>query len=161
MHLESNYIICDNSEEVSEEMLILSMDKLEVLLKYCQLRNEQFDIRPNLSKRIKVIEFYKHLKKLAFFHNGKVSLDIDEEKMRADLKYWSKSIVLFSGESDDSRKVLIDLLNVFENVYFEESNGGIQICVEENLFDEILVRDESAALLRLKESLSTEIMQKN
>ena len=73
--------------------------------------------------------------------------------MKAKLIYWSKCIVLYRGQSADSKNIFWDFLKDFEIIYIEEDAGGIQICAEENLFDEIQIKDENITLLKLRQSM--------
>lgn len=131
----------------------ISQDELELFLEYCRLRDSQFDIQPNELKKERVIQFYGFLKKLAFVYNGKVTLDIDEKRMKARLLYWGKSIALLPENGDEEKDILLGLLKNFEVIYLEEKSGGVQLCFEENLYDEILVKDERVALLKIVETM--------
>lgn len=158
MHLECDYTNYDRGKDLSTERIreeknadnFSSKKDLEIFLEYCSIRDAQFDIYPSQLKRERLFECYEQFKKMAFIHNGKIILDIDEDIMKAKLTYWSKCIVLYCDKSADSKNAFLDFLKDFEIVYFEEEAGGVQICAEGNLFDEIQIKDESSVLLKLR-----------
>ena len=161
MHLECDYTNCDSGKDLSTERTgevkdadnYSSKKDLEIFLEYCRTRDAQFDIYPSQLKRERLFECYEQLKRMAFIHNGKIILVIDENIMKAKLIYWSKCIVLYRGQSADSKNIFWDFLKDFEIIYIEEDAGGIQICAEENLFDEIQIKDENITLLKLRQSM--------
>lgn len=158
MVLKCDYTQKDNVEGMCTEKMeegenireSNSQQELEDFLEYCRLRDSQFHIQPSQLKRERVIRFYGVLKKLAFVYNGKAILDIDEKKMKARLLFWGKSIILLPGNHNEAKSILLDLLKNFEVIYIEEASGGIHLCFEENLYDEILIKDETAALLKME-----------
>lgn len=131
----------------------MSKEELEIFLEYCRLRDAQFDVCPSQLKKDCLFECYEQFKRMAFVHNGKVILDIDEKKMKAKLIYWGKCVVLLPDKGTNVKNIFLDMLKDFEIVYFEGEAGGIQICAVKNLFDEILIKDESITLLKLKKSI--------
>lgn len=161
MHLEYDYTNGDSEKDLTIEQIgkekdiynCSSKEDLEIFLEYCRTRDTQFDIRPSQSKRKQLFECYEQLKKMAFIHNGKIILDIAENIMKAKLTYWSKCLVLYCDKSVDSKNILLELLKGFEIIYIEEYAGGIQICAEENLFDEIQIKNENNTLLKLRQSM--------
>ena len=121
MHLECDYTNCDSGKDLSTERTgevkdadnYSSKKDLEIFLEYCRTRDAQFDIYPSQLKRERLFECYEQLKRMAFIHNGKIILDIDENIMKAKLIYWSKCIVLYRGQSADSKNIFWDFLKDF------------------------------------------------
>lgn len=145
-----------NSERFGEEKGtdgFSSKEELEIFLEYCRLRDAQFDVCPSQLKKDWLFECYEQFKRMAFVHNGKVILDIDEKKMKAELIYWGKCVVLLPDKSTNLKNIFLDMLKEFEMIYFEVEAGGIQICAVKNLYNEILIKDESITLLKLKKSI--------
>lgn len=147
-------VLSGQEESISKEA---SQKKLQMLLDYCRLRDSQFDIRPSRFREIRILKFYKQMKTLAFIHNGKVTLELDKKKMKARLTYWGKCITLIPEDNCESRNLLVNLLNTYELIYFEVEDGGIQICVEERLFEEIQVKNQETELLKLRKLMSSDV----
>lgn len=117
MHLEKDYTKLENRETLSEERIkgIINEDnKLALYLRYFYLWDSQFMRVYSKTKKDKIFYFFEQLKNLAFIHNGKVTLDINEEKMNARLVYWGDGIVVLPKELDISKNILLSLLRDFD-----------------------------------------------
>lgn len=157
MHLEKDYTKLENRETLSEERIkgIINEDnKLALYLRYFYLWDSQFMRVYSKTKKDKIFYFFEQLKNLAFIHNGKVTLDINEEEMNARLVYWGDSIVVLPKELDISKNILLSLLRDFDIVYINSVNGGIEIRIEEDFYESVEIRDEQATLSELKEIIN-------
>lgn len=157
MYLESDYAKQGDEETASEEMnkmdAVDTDKKSDLYLQYYHLWNSQYKRIFSQVKRDKVFLLYKQLNELAFIHNGKVSLDINEEKMNARLVYWGDAIAFLPEELDRSRDILLSLLKAADMVYLSAVDGGIEIRIVEELCDNVVIRNEQAALAKLEESI--------
>lgn len=127
-----------------------SQKELELYMEYCRTRDSQYEIRPSRLKQEQVFAVYEQLKELAFIQEGKVILNIDEKKMRSKILYWGKTIILLSGESEK----IFKSLEYCETVYIEAERGGIHLCIQNKLFDEIKIEDKACELLKMKELIN-------
>lgn len=158
MHLEKDYTKLENRETLSEERIkgIINEDnKLALYLRYFYLWESQFMRVYSKTKKDKIFYFFEQLKNLAFIHNGKVTLDINEEKMNARLVYWGDGIVVLPKELDISKNILLSLLRDFDIVSINSVNGGIEIRIEEDFYESVEIRDEQATLSELKEIINS------
>lgn len=157
MHLKSDYTEQKGTEVISEETDIEKVigedNKLGQYLQYYRLWSSQYKRTFSQAKKDKVFLLYKQLDELAFIHNGKVSLDINEEKMNARLVYWGDALSFLPNELDRSRSTLLSLLKVADMVYLSAVDGGIEIRIVEELCDKVVIRNEQAALAKLEESI--------
>lgn len=156
MHWENDYTKQGyqvSPEEKQKEEVSDNDNNLELYLQYCRLWNSQNKrIFSNL-KREKVLNLYKQLNDLAFIHNGKVSLDIYEEKMSAKLIYWGECIAVLSDDLDISKKILLDLLGASDMFYLSSVDGGIEIRIVQELCEKIETKNGQTALTELRETI--------
>lgn len=157
MYWEKDYTKMENGEILAEEKGLREVadedNKLALYLQYYCLWNSQFKYVISQTKKDKIFYLYKLLKKLAFIHNGKASLDINEENMDVRLVYWGDSIAALPKELDASKDILISLLGEADIVYISSVDGGIEIRIEEEFYERVEVKDEQAALSDLKEMI--------
>lgn len=162
MHLESDYTgklkqlrepVFRKLEFAGKENDQVSEEKLQYYLEYYRIRESQHVKKAN-SKKIKdVIKLYEYLKEVAFANCGRITLDVDEKKLKASIVYWGSYLFITKEENDFIRDILLQLNGKYSLIYIEPSDGGIQINIKENLFDEVMVRDEKEKLEEVRNKI--------
>ena len=88
----------------------------------------------NLKKKKQLMNMYERLKNVAMIQNGKIILDINEENQHVKLIYWGKELIFFN-QQEDHRSILMDVLKEYPLIYIESVKNGIQLTVNESLYD--------------------------
>lgn len=151
----------ESSEEKRKEEESDNDSNLELYLQYCHLWNSQNKCIFSNLKRDRVFDLYKLLNDLAFIHNGKVSLDINKEKMSAKLIYWGECIAVLSDDLDISKKILLDLLGASDMFYLSSVDGGIEIRIVQELCEKIETENGQKALAELRETIHNQRVSSN
>lgn len=132
----------------------LASDQFERLLTLHRLESQQYDRVPDPARRDLLIKTFYSLKHAAFLNLGKLELDINEEKLTAELRY-SSSILSESGRGDapDQPPLLrtfIELSDRFGPFLVTADQDIFTICLHADLARSIKVRDYSEQIEALR-----------
>lgn len=139
MHLEKDFTGDIKRAEVMEHQENKKRDgeKLDELFKYYYLKEKQYKRVSSEHKRKNFFELYRYLERLAFSNSGRVSLDVNEESLKATITYWS-AFLFFTEESNDIfGNDFLTAMKGYSLVCIEPMDEGIQITIHGNLYDEI------------------------
>lgn len=113
----------------------ISEEKLERFWEYCEQVQKQFERRPSPEKREKLMAFYQLMKKVAYIHSGRLTLDIDEETLEARMEYYGSSLSFMDEETEETKNIVAELIGQYSTVFIEPYRKGIRLTVEDQLYD--------------------------
>lgn len=155
MHWEKDYTKPENRgvllKEGDIESAVNEDNKLDLYMRYYRLWDSQYERIFSQTKKDKIFHLYNQLKMLAFLHNGKISLDINEVEMKAKLIYWGECLAVLPDQLDISKGILLDVLDAADLVYLSAADGGVEIRIEEEFCENIEIKNEQERLSELKE----------
>ena len=131
----------------------ISDEKLERFWDYCEQLQRQFERRPSPVKREKLMGFYQLMKKVAYIHSGRLTLDINEETLEARLEYSGASLSFMGEETEETRNIVVELINQYSMVFIEPYRNGIRLAVEDNLHDVYAKSNDQELLDRIRKEL--------
>lgn len=140
MHWEMDYRNTDDWDKLlnipietdSEEKIKTDVAKI---LDNLRIYNSQYTEWPNRKKRDKIIWFYWRLVEIALVNEGFVSLDIDDEKKTATLKYTGEFLAKTCEDNDKTGMVLATIFYLYDFVSIENKSDEFIITIFEKLYD--------------------------
>lgn len=162
MHLEYDAVPLFAPEKVEEDLIELGQapaplftdEQFEQLLAIHRLESQQYDRVLDPARRDLLIKTFHALKPAAFINIGKLELDIDEEKLTAELRYSGK-VLSETGRSDGPDKppllqTFIELSNTFGVFLITADDDVFTIRLHADIARSIKVRDYSEQIEKLR-----------
>lgn len=131
----------------------ISDETLERFWECCEQVRQNMEHHPNPAKREKLTAFYRLMKKVAYIHSGRLSLEIDEETLEARLEYSGKSLCFMDEEAQESKNIVVELINQYSRVFIEPCRNGIRLSVEDDLYDVYVNAKDQELLDRIRKEL--------
>lgn len=121
-------------------------EELQYYLDYCRVKESQFTYVPSEQKEQRLVRLYEQLKEAVFLSSGKISLTVDETKLRATLVCWSPYLFITEVCNGPVRDILGEIIRDAPRICIEAVGEGVQMTVEEELYDEVMTADRSREL---------------
>lgn len=130
-------------------------EELQYYLEYSRVRESQFTCVPSEQKEQRLVRLYDQLKEAAFLSSGKISLTVDETRMRATLVCWSPCLFITEVCNEPVRDILGEIIRDSSMICIEAVGEGVQMTLEEELYDEVMVTDRSRELEEILQKIKS------
>jgi len=155
MYLEVNYMEMneENLESVEETKSKPPENGSSMpngYLEYFQVYTSQFEKVLNEGKKNKLVWFYEKLSEIAYINDGRVILNIDEEKETATLQYEGRELYKTGEENNLTGMVFAAIFIHYDFVTLTHKENCFSLTVNETMYDQKLVIDRSKELSEIK-----------
>lgn len=123
---------------------------LNELFEYSKLYDSQFEHKANKGKVVKLYQFFKTLREIAWTNSGCAIIEISDDMKLGVLEYTGEGLLITSVPGNIAGDFLVSLLRNYSDMSIYVIDGLLHIKIVTHLYDKIQVCNKSKELEQLR-----------